>query len=140
VAAGFGQDLRVQHLDRAARAAVTAALIVLAAGAAARPAAAQTPGGDPSVIHITACTVTNPKPLSHKATGTRIAYVNTGPTVLHAVTFEVGYTTAGARFTRSVEDVGLFAPNTPVDHHFALYQDVVFAGNATSSCKATRVR
>ena len=117
--------------------AVAGSLLALAAFH--QPAAAQVPS-DPHVVKISRCIVTKPRPFSHHPTGLQIAFENTGPTVLHGVTFEVGYRTANATLSRTFEDAGTFAPNEPVDHHYPTFSDVEYAGATTASCKVTEVR
>jgi hypothetical protein len=102
-------------------------------------AGAQVPA-DPSVVKISSCIVSKPRPFSHRATGTAIAYTNTGPTILHEVTFQVEYRTAGGNLSRTFEDAGIFAPNEPVSHHFAAYSDVEYHGAKPVSCLVTAVR
>jgi hypothetical protein len=113
--------------------AVAGALAVFLASAAAHPATAQ-PAPDPASIKISSCVVTKPRPFSHHPTGTEIAFVNAGPTVLHAVTFKVDYRTASENLTRTFEDSGTFAPNEPVKHHYPTYSDVEYAGAKPVSC------
>jgi hypothetical protein len=103
-------------------------------------AATAQPAPDSSVVKIDACLITKPKPFSHHPTGTEIAFVNTGPTILHGVTFKVDYRTPDANLTRTFEDAGTFAPNEPVKHHYAAYSDVEYAGAKPVSCTATAVR
>jgi hypothetical protein len=115
-------------------------LVVLAL-ALAQPAGAQTAadGAPPAIsgVKITHCAITPPRPFSHRPTGTRIDFTNAGPTLLHHVTFEVSYATAGMTYGRSVEDDGTFAPQTAVSHHFPLYSDVTYAGTKPLSCRVT---
>ena len=96
-------------------------------------------GGDAHVVKIMHCSVTKPRPFSHRATGTQIAYVNTGPIVLHDVTFRVGYGNGAERATRTFDDVGTFAPNEPVKHHFDAFSDVDYGGTA-ATCVVAAVR
>jgi hypothetical protein len=111
-------------------------LFGLGAGGAAR---AQTMG-DPHVVKIARCFITKPRPFSHHPTGTQIDYVNAGPVVLHDVTFQVVYRNAETNITRTFDDVGTFAPNEPVKHHFDAFSDVQYAGATTASCVVTSVR
>ncbi len=110
--------------------------------ALAAPAGAQVPGGDrpPAAVKITRCLITPPRPFSRHPTGTQIDFVNVGPTLLHRITFEVTYVSGGTTFGRSVEDVGTFAPQTPVAHHYPLYSDVPYAGQQTVQCRVTAAR
>jgi len=117
-------------------AAASAALLALGLPPAA---SAQVPA-DPHVVKISHCVVGKPRPFSHRATGTSIAYTNTGPTVLHGVTFQVDYRTPDGLLTRTFEDAGIFAPNEPVRHHFAAYTDVEYSGPKPVSCIVTAVR
>jgi len=87
-------------------------------------------------IKIDQCFVTVPKGLSKKASGTQIVYENVGRRTLSSVTFAVGYRNASTNFLRRVTDEGTFSPGAKINHHFALYSDVVFAGKATTSCGA----
>jgi hypothetical protein len=102
-------------------------------------ATAQVPSS-PSVVKIRHCSISKPRPFSHLATGTAIAYTNTGPTILHGITFAVGYRTSDGNLTRTFEDAGIFAPNEPVSHHFAAYSDVQYAGPRPTSCSVVAVR
>jgi hypothetical protein len=113
------------------------ALPALAGIALPAPAAAQ---ASPDAITSLHCTVTPPKPLSRRASGLTIAYENTGPTIVHAVTFTVGYTVGPRNEYRTVDDAGIFAPNTRIKHHFVAFSDVPYTGPATTSCKVTAIR
>jgi hypothetical protein len=119
--------------------AATAAGVALLALALPHVATAQVPP-DPHVVKIDHCSVTKPRPFSHRPTGTQIAFVNTGPTVLHGVTFQVDYRTHDGLLTRTFEDAGIFAPNEPVDHHFPAYTDVAYSGPKPAGCMVTAVR
>jgi hypothetical protein len=119
--------------------AVAAASAALLALALPQAASAQVPA-DPHVVKIGHCSVTKPRPFSHHPTGTQIAFVNTGPIVLHGVTFQVDYRTPDGLLTRTFEDAGIFAPNEPVNHHFATYSDVEYSGPKPASCIVTAVR
>jgi hypothetical protein len=90
-------------------------------------------------ITIQQCFVTVPKHMSTKASGTQITYVNNASQTATRVTFLVGYRNAEHNFRRQVTDVGSFAPGVVVDHHFALFNDVTFAGKNTTACNAVRV-
>ena len=117
-----------------------ASALSLAAALAAPPAAFAQAAPDPSAVKIASCAITKPRPFSHHPTGTEIAFTNTGPVVLHGVTFKVDYRTAEGTLTRSFEDAGLFAPNEAVKHHYAAYTDVDYAGPTPASCTVTSVR
>jgi hypothetical protein len=95
---------------------------------------------DPSVVKISSCLITKPRPFSHHPTGTEIAFVNAGPTVLHGVTFKVDYRTSSENVARTFEDAGTFAPNEPVKHHYDAYSDVEYAGAKPVSCTVSAVR
>ncbi len=116
--------------------ALTAGTLCLTLPHAARAQAL----ADPHVVKITRCAITKPRPFSHHPTGTQIAYVNTGPIVLHGVTFHVAYRNAGELIGRTFDDVGTFAPNEPVSHHFDAFSDVEYTGAAVASCAVTAVR
>jgi hypothetical protein len=118
--------------------AISAAAIALGA-ALLGPAGAQV-AGDPHAVKIARCYVTKPRPFSHRPTGTQIDYVNAGPVVLHDVTFRVVYRNGYANIARTFDDVGIFAPNEPVKHHFDAFSDVAYAGPTTVSCTVTGVR
>jgi hypothetical protein len=91
-------------------------------------------------VTINQCFVTQPKPLSKNAGGTQIVWTNTGSRALSSVTFAVGYRNAEHSFIRRVTDTGSFSPGATLDHHFALYNDVVYAGKATKSCSVVAYR
>ena len=91
-------------------------------------------------ITVRQCFISVPKHFSHKAGGTQITYVNTGKKTAVKVTIAVGYRNAEGNYLRRVDDVGTFAPGTPVDHHFSLYSDVTYAGKQTTSCRAVAVK
>ena len=135
----MGKCHRVLSARFPVRPATVAALAGAVFALAAPPVARAQIGGDPHVVRIMHCSVTKPRPFSHRATGTQISYVNTGPIVLHDVTFRVAYRTAAERVTRTFDDVGTFAPNEPVKHHFDAFSDVEYAG-ATAQCVVTAVR
>jgi hypothetical protein len=116
-----------------------ASALILLATAGSHPAAAQVLG-DPHAVKITHCAITKPRPFSHHPTGTQIAYTNTGPTVLHAITFDVGYRNGARIIQRTFDDLGTFGPNEPVSHHFAAFSDVEYAGTEPTNCSVTAVR
>lgn len=115
-------------LTALAAATVTAS----AAVATTAPAnAAYLPG-----IKIEQCFVTVPKAMSKKASGTQIVYVNTTNATLTKITFAVGYRNSNETYLRKVVDQGVFGPGHTVNHHFALYNDVIFGGKTTTTCGA----
>lgn len=89
-------------------------------------------------IKITQCFITQPKPLSKKAGGTQITYINQGTKDATHITFAVSYRNAESSFLRKVTDDGDFQPHATISHHFALYNDVTFAGK-TAQCSAISV-
>ncbi len=91
-------------------------------------------------IRIVHCFVTEPKPLSKNAGGTQIDYFNQGSVAAHDVTFQVGYRNSSNNYLRRVTDTGNFAPGDEINHHFALYNDVVYGGKTTTSCSAVHVK
>ncbi len=93
----------------------------------------------PSPITVQQCFVTVPKHFSNKATGTQITYTNTSRRTATRVTFAVAYRNAENHFLRNVTDVGTFAPGATMDHHFALFSDVTFAGKQ-ATCHVISVR
>jgi len=93
-----------------------------------------------SPIHISQCFVTVPKAMSKKASGTQIVYTNTSRKGATHITFAVGYRNAESNYLRRVTDDGNFAPGVQINHHFALYNDVTFAGKTTRSCSAVSVK
>ena len=97
------------------------------------PAAASNP------IQIQQCFVTVPKALSKLGSGTQIVYVVRGKKAASKVTFAVGYRNAASHFLRRVTDDGDFAPGVVINHHFALYNDVTYAGKQTRPCTAVAV-
>ncbi len=92
------------------------------------------------MVKIERCSITKPRPFSHHPTGTRIDYVNAGPVVLHDITFQVAYRNADANIVRTFDDVGTFAPNEPVKHHFDAFSDVQYAGATPARCVVVGVR
>jgi hypothetical protein len=96
--------------------------------------------GQSHPVKIARCYVTKPLPFSHHPTGTQIDYVNDGPVILHDVTFQVVYRNGDANIARTFDDVGTFAPNEPVKHHFDAFSDVLYTGAAVTSCTVTGVR
>jgi hypothetical protein len=117
----------------------TLALVVLVAICASVGVSglAQAQGHNP--ISITQCFITEPKPMSKKAGGTQIDYVNTSMKTASKVIFAVGYRNAQEHFLRKVTDIGSFGPGQPVAHHFSLYNDVTYAGKQPASCSAISV-
>lgn len=91
-------------------------------------------------VLIKQCIVLKPKPLSHNANGTQIEYVIYGHKTVSSITFAVGYRNAAQHFLRTVTDVGTFSPGVTINHRFALYNDVTYAGAPTSSCMPVRVK
>jgi hypothetical protein len=91
-------------------------------------------------ILIKSCTIVKPKPLSHNAGGTNIVYVNLGHKTISDVTFAVGYRNAANHYIRRVTDVGSFAPGATINHTFSLYNDVTYAGAATTMCAPVSVK
>jgi len=110
---------------------VLAALLPLA-GTQARAAA--------NPITIVHCFVTQPKPLSHNASGTQIVYINEGHKTAKNVTFQVTYRNAESKFVRKVTDSGSFEAGQEIDHHFDLFKDVTYAGKNVQSCYAVQVK
>jgi hypothetical protein len=94
-----------------------------------------------SPIKILSCTVDKPKPMSTKAGGTTIKYVNEGPKTAKEIKFAVGYVNSANPhgLLRSVVDDGVFSPGVTVTHHFALYNDVTYSGANTRGCGAVKV-
>jgi hypothetical protein len=114
-------------------------LTALGAGlvlAALTPVAPSQAAANP--IAISQCYVTAPKPMSKKASGTQIVYMNMGSRVATHIVFLVSYRNAESHFTRRQIDDGMFAPHAPISHHFSLYSDVTYAGK-TASCQAIAV-
>jgi hypothetical protein len=99
-------------------------VIALAAAAVISSAPAPVLATSSNPINVTQCFITQPKLLSKNASGTQIDYTNTSGKTATMVTFAVGYRNAQSNFLRKVIDTGTFAPNTPVAHHFDLYNDV----------------
>ncbi len=91
-------------------------------------------------ILIKSCTVVKPRPLSHLAGGTQITYVNLGRHTASSVTFVVGYRNAEHNYLRRTQDVGSFAPNVTISHRLTLYNDVTYAGAATTVCRPIQVK
>jgi len=90
-------------------------------------------------ISIQHCFVTVPKAMSKLGSGTQIDYVNTSHKTATHITFVVAYRNSGSHYVRKVVDQGTFAPGAQVQHHFDLYNDVVFGGKEVQSCQAARV-
>ncbi len=125
--------LRASSIFRLRAAAVAVSLCVTPQASSAQAARVDT-------VHILSCTISSPRPLSRRATGIRIVYVNAGPTLVHDVTFAVDYRTAGDSVHRTFRDVGTFAPNTRVNHHFDAFGDVRYAAGVAPACRVTAVR
>ena len=102
--------------------------------AAAPALAAYTP------VLIKACYVSEPKPLSKKASGTQINYIIYGKKNASQITFAVAYQNAAQHFLRTVTDYGEFSPGTEIMHRFSLYNDVTYAGKQVKSCVPVRVK
>ena len=118
-----------------------AALFSLAALAAILPfAGTQARAAAANPITIVHCFVTQPKPLSHNASGTQIVYINESHKTAKSITFQVSYRNAESKFTRKVTDQGDFQPGTQIDHHFDLFKDVTYAGKNVQSCYAIQVK
>ncbi len=116
------------------RLSLAAALTVAVAGASIAQASAAAP------VLVKQCFVTQPKPLSKNASGTQIDYIIYGKKPASSITFLVGYRNAAQSFSRTVTDYGTFAPGTEIQHHFDLYNDVTYAGNAVKSCVPIKVK
>jgi hypothetical protein len=125
---------RIINMKTVGRLAIVAAGFALAVSAAPIWASAATP------VLIKQCVVTKPKPLSHNASGTQITYAIWGHKNAASITFAVGYRNAAQNFLRTVTDVGSFAPGVTISHHFALYNDVTYAGAHVTSCIPIRVK
>jgi hypothetical protein len=91
-------------------------------------------------ILVKSCTILKPKPLSQKASGTAITYVNLAKKTVSSVTFAVGYRNSSEHFVRRVQDVGSFAPGVTIDHTFSLFNDVTYGGAHTTLCVPTQVK
>jgi hypothetical protein len=116
------------------RLTIVAAAFAIAATASIDSASAATP------VLVKQCIIKKPRPMSHNAGGTEISYVIYGKKNAASITFAVGYRNAAQNFLRTVTDVGSFAPGTTIDHSFALYNDVTYAGSHTTSCIPVRVK
>jgi hypothetical protein len=115
--------------------------LAIALAAAAVMSSAQAPvlaASNP--ITVQQCFISQPKLLSKTAGGTQIDYTNTSNKTATMVTFAVGYRNAQSNFLRKITDTGTFAPNTPVAHHFDLYNDVTYAGKQVHGCSAVAVK
>ncbi len=113
--------------------------LIIATSALSLATSAQTPQrAQPGPIVVQQCFVTVPKHMSQRASGTQITYTNQGRLPASKVTFAVAYRNASGNFLRRVTDVGTFAPGSTIDHHFALYNDVTFAGK-TAHCTVVGV-
>jgi hypothetical protein len=91
-------------------------------------------------ILIKSCVILKPRPMSTKAGGTHISYVNLGQRTASSITFAVGYRNSASHFLRRVTDVGSFAPGATISHDFSLFNDVTYAGSHTSMCVPTQVK
>jgi hypothetical protein len=116
------------------------AIIAIAAAVAMSSASTPVRAASTNPINVTQCFITQPKLLSKTASGTQIDYTNTSGKTATMVTFAVGYRNAQSNFLRKVTDTGTFAPNTPVAHHFDLYNDVTYAGKQIHGCSAIAVK
>jgi hypothetical protein len=114
--------------------------IALAAAAVISSAPAPVLATSTNPINVSQCFITQPKLLSKNASGTQIDYTNTTKKTATMVTFAVGYRNAQSNFLRKVTDTGTFTPNTPVAHHFDLYNDVTYAGKQIHGCSAIAVK
>lgn len=90
-------------------------------------------------IQIKQCFITE-KALSKNASGTQIVYVNRSAKDVKSVVFVVGYRNAAGHYLRKVQDDGDFGPGVVINHHFALYSDVTYAGKETTSCSVFTVK
>jgi hypothetical protein len=116
------------------------AIIAIAAAVAMSSASTPVRAASNTPVNITQCFITQPKLLSKNASGTQIDYTNTSPKTATMITFAVSYRNAQSNFLRKVTDTGTFTPNTPVAHHFDLYNDVTYAGKQVKSCTAIAVK
>jgi hypothetical protein len=91
-------------------------------------------------IVIEQCFVTVPKAMSKLASGTQIVYVNRSAKTAKHVTFAVGYRNSSNHYLRRVIDDGNFAPGVKINHHFDLFNDVIYGGKTTQSCNAVAVK
>jgi hypothetical protein len=123
---------RVKLLGRLIATSLVA--VAAAMGSISAAQAASTP------ILIKSCVVAKPRPLSHMAGGTTITYVNLGHRTASAVIFAVGYRNAAHNFIRRVTDEGSFAPGATITHTLSLYNDVTYAGSATTLCVPVEVK
>ena len=90
----------------------------------------------PPPVAVIFCAVT-PGADSRQAGGIEVAFVNTGTTVLHHVTFDIGYHTIDADIARTVTDTGTFSPGVRIEHHLDAFAGISFLGSATSNCIAS---
>jgi len=111
--------------------------LALVASAALHTTAAR---ADSNPIKVEQCFVTQPKIMSKTASGTQIDYRNVSSKVATNVTFAVGYRNAESNFLRRVTDSGDFEQGTLIKHHFALYNDVTYAGKHVQACAAIKVK
>lgn len=123
------------HRTRLFGALAMLAVIALASLARTAPVKAAS-----NPIRIVQCFITEPKPLSKKAGGTQIDYINNGSKTAKHITFGVGYRNSESRFYRKVTDDGSFEPGSEIKHHFGLYNDVTYGGKQTTSCSALSVK
>ena len=72
-----------------------------------------------------------------QAQGTTITFVNTGKAVLKKITFEVKYRSFSADLSRTIDDVGSFAPGVKITHNYDAYRGVSWQGSTPTSCEAT---
>ena len=114
--------------------------IALAAAAVMSSAPAPVLAASTNPINVTQCFITQPKLLSKLAGGTQIDYTNMSNKTATMVTFAVGYRNSQSNFLRKVTDTGTFAPDTPVAHHFDLFNDVTYAGKQVHGCSAVAVK
>jgi hypothetical protein len=115
-------------------------LFVCAVVAGALASTSIAPAVAAAPVLVKQCFVIKPKPLSHNAGGTQIDYIIYGKKNASQITFAVGYRNSAQHFMRTVTDYGTFAPGTEIQHHFALYNDVTYAGSQTTSCVPVKVK
>jgi hypothetical protein len=116
------------------RLALGAAFVVALALPPAMAPAAQNP------IVIEQCFITVPKAMSKLASGTQIVYTNRSSKTAKHVTFAVGYRNSSNHYLRRIVDDGNFAPGVKINHHFDLYNDVIYGGKTVQSCNAVAVK
>jgi hypothetical protein len=115
-------------------------LFLCAAFGGALVSASIAPATAAAPVLVKQCFITAPKLMSKNAGGTQIDYIIYGKKNASQITFAVGYRNAASHFLRTVTDVGNFAPGTEIQHHFALYNDVTYAGQHVTSCAPTKVK